>query len=357
VTTATPAFAGAGGLCSSPYTVPPPPGPLCPVAVIPGTGPIPQLTGAGTLSVQLGPYSMPFFEVTGNFQAVADPSVSGTINNPVIQPVNALVSFTPRLPVGYQAFVQNYLVSAAYNAQQTISMIGNPIQGTWTVTYGTQTTSTMPYNVSPAGLQTALASLSSIGSGNVTVVAGINPQSYNVQFTAGMGNTAVLPLDPQWFDLIDANGYDCTITVAVTATGSPQIVAPTSVSIPPRSARIMAGVLSTIDYVDTAGVQLCSNSPIFAIPTPYYPLIYDVAFSAVTFNDANQVLANFAFVAPADNTPVCITDPRLEKLNYASPITTVWSPQTEEPYETPNTSVVAMSDWRARAAQQKIRIA
>ena len=321
----------------------------------------PRFSGEGTLSALIGPYTLPFFEVTGTFYAVADPSVSGTINDPIMQPVNALVSFTPRLPIGYHAFVADYLVSAAYNALQVVSMIGNPIQGTWRLTYGSQPTAVMPFNITPAALQVQLEALAGIGAGNVLVVQGINPQSYNVEFRGALGATEILPLVATWSDLIDFNGYDCEITVATTSTGSPQITAPTSISIPPRKARIMAGVLSTIDYVDTPGVQLVSDSPLLALPAPYYPLIYDVAFSAATYNNAPQVLGNYAFVAPIDDTPVCITDPNLEKLTYAKPISYVWNPETEEAWELPYTGqpqhaassqqrVVALSGWRARAA-------
>jgi hypothetical protein len=356
-------FSGSGELCTAPYVTPPPPPPGCPVAVIPGPPPdVPPFSGEGTLGALIGPYTIQTFEVTGHFYAVADPSISGTINNPIMQPVNALVSFTPRLPMGYQFFVDDYLITNAYNAEQTISMIGNPVQGTWQLQSplaATDITGQLPYNETPAGLQAALAALPSIGAGNVTVVAGVNPQSYDVQFTGNLGAAEVLPLVVySTTDLVDANGYDTTVTVAVTQTGSPQITASTSVSVPPRQARIMAGVLSTIDYVDTPGVQLVSNSPILALPAPYYPLIYDVAFSAVTFNDASQILGNFAFVAPTDGTAVDLTSRSLEKLAYQKPITYIWGPEVEEPYETPNAAVVAsMSGWRARAAQEKVRIA
>jgi hypothetical protein len=324
----------------------------------------PQFGGEGTLSAMIGPYSLTFFEVTGTFYAVADPSVSGTINSPIIQPVNALVSFTPRLPIGYHAFVDNYLVTPAYNALQVITMIGNPIMGTWQLNFGGQPTAVMPYDISPAALQVQLEALNTIGAGNVLVVQGINPQSYNVEFTGTLGASEILPLTATWNDLIDFNGYDCTITVATTSTGSPQITAPTSISIPPRQARIMNGILSTIDYVDTPGVQLASDSPLFALPTPYSPLIYDVAFSAATYNNGPQVLGNYAFAAPIDDTPVCITDPNLEKLAYSAPINYVWSPETEEAYELPygvpkvgqQQRVVPMTGWRARAAQQRRRV-
>ena len=148
------AFSGGSALCSGcqPPPSPPPPGCACNVAI----GLTPQLASVGTASALVGPYSLQFFEVTGHFYAVADPSISGTINAPVIQPVNALCSFTPRLPAGYQAFVSDYLITAAYNAQQIISMIGNPIMGTWQLNFEGQLTSVMPFDISPAALQNAM---------------------------------------------------------------------------------------------------------------------------------------------------------------------------------------------------------
>lgn len=301
-----------------------------------------------------GPNSLTFFPVSGSFYAVADPSVSGTISDPQIQPVDALVTFTPRLPVGFQAFVDDYLISPAYNAQQTISIIGNAVQGTWQLTSplaSDETTSVLQFNATPSQVQTALTALPSIGAGNLVVTAGINPQSYNIDFTGALGELEILPLIPTWTDLTDANGYQCTITVVTTATGSPQITGPTSISIPPRSARIWSGVLSTIDYVDTAGIQLTAETAILNLPDYLSPLIYDVAFSHVTFNSANQVLGNFAFQASADATPICITDPDTEKLNYQRPISTVWQPIPTDP-SIVGPGVAVMSDWRRRAADQ-----
>jgi hypothetical protein len=311
-------------------------------------------TGAHEAAPRTGPNSIQFFEVTGSFYAVADPSVSGTINDPIMQPVNALALFTPRLPVGFQAFVPDYLITAAYNAEQTVSMIGNPVQGTWQLNFNGQLTSVMPYNVSPSALQTALAALSTIGTGNVLVTSGLNPQSYNVEFTGSLGGTELLPLVPTWSDLTDANGYDCTITVATTALGSPQITADTSISVPPRQGRIMSGVLSTIDYTDTPGVMLTSDDPLLSIPAAYEPLIYDVMFSAATFNGANQVLGNFAFQAPTDGTPVDLTGATLPKQNYQRPITDIWYPQP--PAALAAQGVAVINDWRGRAAARSPRV-
>jgi hypothetical protein len=330
-------FSGDSHLCSTLAATPAPAPPTaCPV----GVGVAPALTGAGTLAARVGPYSMTFFEVTGTFYAVADPSISGTINEPIMQTVSGLVTFTPRLPAGFQAFVGDYLVQEAFDAEQTISMIGNPIEGTWQLNFGGDITAVMQFNITPADLQTALEALPSVGVGDIDVIAGINPQSYQVNFLNTLGATYILPLVPTWNNLTDANGYDCEITVAVSATGGPLITADTAISIPPRKARIWSGVLSTIDYVDTPGTQLVANDPILAIPAEFQPLIYDVVYSAVTFNNASQMLANFAFEAPVDNTPVCITDPALHKLNYAKPDSTIFQPQK------PNLTVV--TNWRHR---------
>ena len=296
------------------------------------------------------PSSLMFFEVTGDFFAVADPSVSGAINDPIVQSVSGLVSFTPRLPKGYQALVSDYLVQAAFDGRQTISIIGNAIQGTWQLNFSGELTSVMQFNVSPANLQAALEALPSIAVGDVHVTAGINPQSYNVDFLNTLGNTDILALVPTWNNLSDANGYDCTITVAVTSTGGPQIVADTAISLPHRQARIWSGVLSTIDFVDTPGVMLAANDPMLGLDTDVTwgpDLIYDVAYSAVTFNGESQMLSNVAFVAPTDDTPVCITSPDTDFINWQAPIQTVWTPQQVLPQQPHLTAVT--TNWRQRA--------
>lgn len=79
--------------------------------------------------------------------------------------------------------------------------------------------------------------------------------------------------------------------------------------------------LSTINTVNTPGIQLLANStPISTYLTAQAinggALIYDVAFTQVTFAGENQTIQNFAFTAPTTNTGVCITDPTLTRLPY-----------------------------------------
>jgi hypothetical protein len=101
----------------------------------------------------------------------------------------------------------------------------------------------------------------------------------------------------------------------------------TWVGLPPINARIYPTViagqtvwqLATINPPDTPGIQLLSNSsPISTYLTAQgiTSLIYDVSFTQVTFAGASQQIQNFAFTAPTDTTPICITDPTLTRLPY-----------------------------------------
>ena len=61
--------------------------------------------------------------------------------------------------------------------------------GTFTLTFGGQTTSALAFDVTAAGVQTALRALSSIGDGNVTVTGNINSKSGAiVEFTGTLAN-------------------------------------------------------------------------------------------------------------------------------------------------------------------------
>lgn len=300
-----------------------------------------NLHGQGTLG-GLSPTQLVMFTVTGNFNAVADPSISGTQNTPVVQAVNALVTFTPRLPKGQQLFVSNYLITPAYNAQQTVNLIGDADGGTFTLGYGGYTTTAIAFDATPAQVQAALQALSSIGSGNVTVTASTSPQAYNVLFTGTLGLQAIQALDADGSLLTNPQGSGfCEVTVTVTALGSEQITGDTAISLPPITARIANGILSTIDYIDTPGIQLTANTAQLNLSGE---LIYDVTFTNITFNGASQFLSPFAFTAPTTNTTICLSSPELERLPYQTPNETSWVPPTVgQPL-----SLVG-SNWRQRA--------
>lgn len=61
------------------------------------------------------------------------------------------------------------------NEAQTVTITGVPTGGTFTLTYKGATTTNIAYNATNTAVQTALASLSTIGSGNVTVTGGPGP--------------------------------------------------------------------------------------------------------------------------------------------------------------------------------------
>lgn len=88
---------------------------------------------------------------------------------------------------------------------QTISVTGSPTGGTFTLTYGGQTTAAIPYNASLAAVQAALQALPNIGSGfeglsplsgyqtypGGVVVTGTPGTSYVVTFQGALANLNV----------------------------------------------------------------------------------------------------------------------------------------------------------------------
>lgn len=79
----------------------------------------------------------------------------------------------------------------------------------------------------------------------------------------------------------------------------------TAILLAPRRARIWDGRLCTINVADTPSVQLVANTPELGLTEP---LIYDVTFSDIRYNGTDQLIQNFAFIAPTNAGSVCITD-------------------------------------------------
>src|SRR5262249_33864161 len=73
---------------------------------------------------------------------------------------------------------------AGDNVQQ-VTLTGNPTGGTFTLTFGGQTTSAIAYNASAATVQSALQALSSIGSGNA-LVANPTGSAWIVRFAGSL---------------------------------------------------------------------------------------------------------------------------------------------------------------------------
>ncbi|WP_232069808.1 RHS repeat domain-containing protein [Gemmata massiliana] len=76
----------------------------------------------------------------------------------------------------------------ATDAVQVIALTGSPTSGTFTLSFGGSTTSALAHNASAATVQTALAGLASIGSGNVQVSAAAGG-GWEVRFTGTKAGT------------------------------------------------------------------------------------------------------------------------------------------------------------------------
>lgn len=77
------------------------------------------------------------------------------------------------------------VIQAQYDEIQTISLTGGPTGGTFTLTFGANTTSGIAYNASAATVQAALVALASIGANNVSV-SGANGGPWTVEFVGSL---------------------------------------------------------------------------------------------------------------------------------------------------------------------------
>jgi len=76
------------------------------------------------------------------------------------------------------------------NEKQTVTISGSPTGGTFTLSFGGQTTSGIAYNAAAATVEAALEALSTIGAGNVRVT-GSAGGPYTVEFIVELGNQNV----------------------------------------------------------------------------------------------------------------------------------------------------------------------
>ena len=101
------------------------------------------------------------------------------------------------------------------NAVQSITIGGSPTGGTFTISYGGQTSAGIAYNASAATVQAALQAMSSIGAGNCTVT-GSAGGPYTVTFTGTLGIQAITTITGSASGL---TGGTPTIALASVTTG------------------------------------------------------------------------------------------------------------------------------------------
>jgi hypothetical protein len=132
--------------------------------------------------------------------------------------------------LGGDGFGQAYTTGLALstNEQQTVTITGGPAGGTFTLTFGGQTTAGIAYNAIASAVQTALEALSSIGTGNVTVAGGPGPGTpWVVTFTGAFAQTNVAQMTTSSAGLTGGTSPASAVTTTVPG------VAPTDVPVVP----------------------------------------------------------------------------------------------------------------------------
>lgn len=108
------------------------------------------------------------------------------------------------------------------NEQVTVTLVGSPTGGTFTLTFGGQTTSAIAYNAAASAVQTALEALSTIGNGNV-IVTGSAGGPYTVEFVNDLGRQGVGAVTGDGSSLT-GTGDDEDVEIAVAQEGIQSIL-------------------------------------------------------------------------------------------------------------------------------------
>jgi len=103
--------------------------------------------------------------------------------------------------------------NASYTPMLALGECGAPTGGTFTLTFGANTTSALAYNISTAALQTALEGLASIGSGNVTVTGSAGAY-YIITFVGSLADTNVAEITPDATLLSPTSNIDVSTLTA-----------------------------------------------------------------------------------------------------------------------------------------------
>ena len=173
--------------------------------------------------------TLTFFPVTGDYQCVNAPLPQSTTSLPDIEPIEGLVTFTPRVPQGFLAFVADYQISQDTNNTQTVQVIGAITGGNWSLAFRNVWTAPIPAGAVAGDVQAALEALVSVGAGNV-VVTGADP--YTVEFVGALANQSLPQMQasvgtPATGGLTVSSGTPY-VTVVMLNAGSASRVAPYS---------------------------------------------------------------------------------------------------------------------------------
>ncbi len=101
----------------------------------------------------------------------------------------------------------------ASREKQTVTITGTPTGGTFTLTFGGQTTAAIAYNATAATVEAALELLSTIGQGNVQVT-GSAGGPYTVEFVGQLQNTNVAAMTADGASLTGGTAPAVAVTTA-----------------------------------------------------------------------------------------------------------------------------------------------
>jgi RHS repeat-associated protein len=209
----------------------------------------------------------------------------------------------------------------AADAVQQVSLTGAPTGGTFTLTYGGQTTSAIAYNASATAVQSALQGLATIGSGNA-LVAGPAGGPWAIRFTGSLGGVVVATPTGSGAGL--TGGMSPSVSIAITSQGGdggriqqttdPRgIVSKTDYDLLDRTVRAILAYSSfvpgdnsdlTTEYTyDGGGHQLTITADMAnaAFETTQY--VYGVSASAGSDFNSNDILAAMKYPDPSTGNP------------------------------------------------------
>jgi len=120
----------------------------------------------------------------------------------------------------YAQVVPVLRVAQLASAAQSLSVTGGtPTSGTFTLTFGGQTTAAIPFNATAAQVQSALVAISSIGAGNVTCSGGPLPaSSVLISFSGSLAFRSQPPIS------VGANGLNGGASPAIVQAGAGALV-------------------------------------------------------------------------------------------------------------------------------------
>lgn len=259
----------------------------------------------------------------GNAQTTANSGVSGNVatnvaiyngyfgsgGSGVVAEVNQTVAaIKTKIQGGYN------LQSLTFNSTskvQVVTLRGSPTGGTFTLSYGGQTTAAIAYNATAATVQTALTNLSNIGSGNATVTGSaggpytvtLAPRSQVLTvFGSPTGGTFTLTYGGQTTSAIAYNATAATVQTALwnlSAIGSSGVTVTGSAGGP--YSLLFASSISGVTLVTatsslTGGTEMSVSSSYTAIS----------ATSSLTGGSSPSVLTQSTWTPPwntADDAP------------------------------------------------------